>query len=100
MGRSVTERAGSMLTTRIVHALAADCGFDGAGVASHSPAPEFARFQSWAERGLAGEMGYLTDKRRFFRNEPEKLLSGLKSIVCVGVVYNAPEPYSTAFSDA
>jgi len=100
MAHSVPERAESMLTTRIIHDLAADCGFDVAGVASNSPVPEFARFQSWAERGLAGEMGYLTDHRKTLRNEPEELLPGLKSIVCVGVVYNAPEPYSTAFSDA
>ena len=45
-------------------------------------------------------MGYLTDHRKTLRNEPEVLFSGLKSIVCVGMVYNAPEPYSTAFSDA
>jgi epoxyqueuosine reductase len=99
MGHSVTERAESMLTTRIIHDLAANCGFDVAGIASHSPVPEFARFQSWAERGLAGEMGYLTDKRKFLRNKPGELLTGLKSIVCVGMVYNAPEPYSTEFSD-
>jgi epoxyqueuosine reductase len=100
MGHSVTERVESMLTTRVVRDLAADCGFDAAGIAAPFPKPEFARFQSWTERGLAGEMGYLTDQRRFLRNEPEKLLSGLKSIICVGIVYNAPEPYSTAFPDA
>jgi epoxyqueuosine reductase len=99
MGHSVTERAKSTLTSRIVHDLALDCGFAVAGIATYSPVPEFARFQSWAERGLAGEMRYLTDHRKGLRNEPEELLPGLQSIVCVGMVYNGPEPYSTAFSD-
>jgi epoxyqueuosine reductase len=45
-------------------------------------------------------MGYLTDHRKTLRNQPENLLSGLKSIICVGLVYNAPEPWSTAFSDS
>jgi len=100
MGHSMTERVESKLTSRIVRDLAAECGFDVAGIATYNPVPEFARFQSWAERGLAGEMGYLTDHRKTLRNQPENLLSGLKSIICVGLVYNAPEPWSTAFSDS
>jgi len=99
MGHSATERAESKLTTRIVHDLATDCGFDAVGVAAPFPVPDSARFRSWAARGLAGEMGYLTDRRGDLRNEPDELLPGLKSIICLGIAYNAPEPYSTEFSD-
>ena len=45
-------------------------------------------------------MGYLTDLRGQMRDHPGKLLEGVKSIVSVGLVYNGPEPYSTAFDDA
>ena len=45
-GHSVTERAESKLTSRAVHDLAPDCGFDAAGVAAPGPVPEFARFQA------------------------------------------------------
>ncbi len=62
-------------------------------------APDFTRFRSWVDRGLAGEMGYLTDHRAAIRNEPEQLLPGLRSIICVGLVYNGPEALSTEFSD-
>jgi epoxyqueuosine reductase len=95
----MTERVESKLTSRYVCDLARDCGFDAAGVSAPHPVPDFARFESWAERGLAGEMGYLTDHRKGLRSNPAELLPGLKSIICVGMVYNAPEPYSTAFSD-
>lgn len=63
------------------------------------PAPDFARFRSWTERGLAGAMRYLTDHRADIRSDPEHLLPGVRSIICVGLVYNGPEPLSTEFSD-
>lgn len=44
-------------------------------------------------------MRYLTDRRADMRNDPEQLLPGVRSIVCVGMVYNGPEPLSTEFSD-
>lgn len=87
------------ITTCIVRNLAQQCGFDLAGVAAVGPAPDFDRFKSWVNRGLAGEMGYLTDHRADIRGEVSRLLVGVRSIVCVGLVYNGPEAYSTRFSD-
>lgn len=84
---------------RFVHDAAAECGFDLAGVTAARPAPDFTRFRHWVDRGLAGEMRYLTDHRAGIRSHPEKLLPGVRSIVCVGMVYNGPEPLSTEFSD-
>jgi epoxyqueuosine reductase len=49
------------------------------------------------ERGLAGEMRYLADHRADMRGDPENLLPGVRSIICVGLVYNGPEPLSTEF---
>jgi epoxyqueuosine reductase len=69
------------------------------GVTAPGPAPDFLRFRNWVERGLAGEMRYLTDHRADVRNDPAKLLPGVRSIVCVGLVYSGPEPLSTQFSD-
>jgi epoxyqueuosine reductase len=61
---------------------------------------DFDRFRGWVERGLAGEMWYLTDHRAELRGRPTDLLPGARSIVCVGMQYNGPEAYSTEFSDA
>jgi epoxyqueuosine reductase len=89
----------SGLTRSDVRAFAAECGFELVGVTAPSPAPDFERYQSWVDRGLAGEMRYLTDHRAGIRSDPANLLPGARSIVCVGLVYNGPEPLSTAFSD-
>jgi epoxyqueuosine reductase len=87
------------ISGHIVHHLAAECGFDLVGVAAPDPVPDFGRFQRWVGRGLAGEMRYLTDHRAEVRSDPSQLLPGLRSVICVGLVYNGPEPYSTGFAD-
>ncbi len=87
------------LDSRVVRELAAECGFELVGVAAPGPMAHFARFRGWVDRGLAGEMRYLTDHRAEIRSDPKKLLPGVLSIICVGLVYNGPEPLSTEFSD-
>jgi epoxyqueuosine reductase len=49
---------------------------------------------------MAGEMGYLTDRRAGIRSDPKLLLPSARSIICVGKLYNGPQPYSTEFTDA
>ena len=44
-------------------------------------------------------MRYLTDRRADIRGDPNQLLPGAKSVICVGLVYNGPEPLSTEFSE-
>ncbi len=105
MGRNGIERDGvdlslaNRINRRIVCDLAAECGFDLAGVAQAGQPPDFARFRDWADRGLAGEMRYLTDHRADARASFEGILPGTRSVICVGVLYNGPEPYSTSISD-
>jgi epoxyqueuosine reductase len=47
---------------------------------------------------MAGEMGYLTDRRAGLRDDPRHLLPSARSILCVGKLYNGPQPYSTRFA--
>jgi epoxyqueuosine reductase len=84
---------------RIIHHLAAECGFDLAGIAAPHREPDFGRFRHWVDRSLAGEMRYLTDRRAEMRSDPAQLLPDVQSIICTGLVYNGPEPYSTRFAD-
>jgi epoxyqueuosine reductase len=86
------------LTTDLVRKLALECGFELAGVASAVPIPEAAYFHQWVGTGYAGEMNYLTDRRAAVRDDPRNLLPSAKSIVCVGKLYNGPEPYSARFN--
>ncbi len=82
-----------------VKRLARECGFELAGVARAEPAREAAWFQEWAGAGMAGEMRYLTDRRADLRNDPRTLLPSARSIICVGKLYNGPQPYSIRFDD-
>jgi epoxyqueuosine reductase len=76
-----------------VKRLARECGFELAGVAPAEPiANDFARYQEWTARGMAGEMGYLTDRRADVRRDPQNLLPGARSIICIGKLYNQPPP--------
>jgi epoxyqueuosine reductase len=103
MGQHGIERAAvaleMMITASLVRNLAAECGFDLVGIAPLVPEPDFGRFRSWVDRGLAGEMRYLADHRADLRGDPANLLAGARSIISVGLVYNGPEPYSTEFAD-
>ncbi len=82
-----------------VKQLAIECGFDLAGVAAALPLPEADSYREWVRRGMAGEMRYLTDRRGDMRSDPRTLLPSARSIVCVGKLYNGPQPYSTRFSE-
>lgn len=84
------------VSSQRIKELAASCGFELAGAASAVPASDSARYQDWAERGLAGRMGYLTDHRAAVRQDPRNLLPAARSIVCVGKLYNGPQAYSTS----
>src|SRR5712691_11722317 len=76
----------------IAKTLARECGFELAGIARAEPLDDFARYRSWVDEGMAGEMRYLTDRRAEVRRDPRNLLSRARSIICVGKLYNQPLP--------
>lgn len=75
-----------------VERVARECGFELAGVAAVGPLEDFARYQEWVDRGMAGEMRYLADRRAAIRQDPANLLEGVQSVICVGKLYNSAEP--------
>jgi len=83
---------------RQVKALALECGFELAGIAAATSVPESGYYREWVARGFAGEMRYLTDHRAAMREDPRTLLASARSILCVGKLYNGPQPYSTQFA--
>lgn len=68
-------------------ALALALGFDLAGVAAPHPSPETEFFRDWLAAGHAGEMTYLAEGEEA-RVDPRRVLDGVRSIVCVGLVYD------------
>ena len=87
------------MTAAEVRELAAQCGFEAAGVAAAEPAADRARYHEWVEAGYAGAMGYLTDRRAEVRDDPRRLLESARSVIAVAKVYQTPWPLSTAFDD-
>jgi len=81
-----------VLSSELVRTLGRDCGFELAGVTAAEPIPEADSYQAWVARGYAGEMSYLTDRRALVRNNPRQLLPSARSIICVGKLYNSPQP--------
>ena len=89
------------MTSDEVKRLARECGFELAGIARAEPlAEDNRRYLDWVERGMAGEMGYLTDRRAQVRTDPKLLLASARTTICVGKLHNGPEPRSTGWSDA
>jgi epoxyqueuosine reductase len=78
---------------------AAAVGFDLSGVAAAVPHPDTVRYHSWVADGNAGEMRYLTDYRADRRGQPTDLLPTARSIICLAMFYNGPEPRSTEFDE-
>ncbi|MFB3828068.1 MAG: tRNA epoxyqueuosine(34) reductase QueG [Bryobacteraceae bacterium] len=84
----------------MIRSLARECGFELAGVAPAEPLrADFEYYRGWVERGFAGRMGYLADRRAGVRADPRNLLPSARSVICVGKLYNGPQPYSTRFSE-
>ncbi len=80
------EPAGFDVTPR-VRQLALSLGFDLVGVAGPEPSPETERFREWVAAGHAGNMAWL-ERRVEERVDPRRVMEGVRSIVCVGLVYD------------
>lgn len=77
-----------MNLTEQVCGRARDLGFDLVGVAPAHPTLYLNAYRSWLAHGYHGEMGYLARPDRVERREdPARLLPGVRSIVCVGLSY-------------
>jgi epoxyqueuosine reductase len=88
------------VTAAQIKRLAHECGFELAGIARAEPLlSDSQRYLDWVDRGMAGAMAYLTDRRAIVRTDPKLLLPSARSILCVGKLYNAPGPRSTEMQD-
>jgi epoxyqueuosine reductase len=74
---------------------ALELGFDLAGIAPLGVWQDLEFARKWVEQGHGGEMHYLENPKR---NDPRLVLPSAQSVLCVGLIYNAPFPYSTEVS--
>jgi epoxyqueuosine reductase len=86
------------VTVQAVKAQAAALGFDLCGIAAAENFPELQFFSEWLDRGYAGEMHYL-QRSAERRADVRAVLPSARSVISLGVVYNARRPYSTENAD-
>jgi len=70
---------------------ALDAGFDLVAIAPATPGRDLEFARQWAERGFGGEMRYLANPKRL---DPKLVLRSLRSVICVGLIYDTRLPYS------
>ena len=75
--------------------LALEAGFDLAGIARADAPPDLSFFAEWVARGYGGEMAYLTGQVER-RSDLRTAFPWARSVLCVGLQYDTPHPYSTA----
>lgn len=75
-------------------ALALEAGFDRAGITSAQAPAELAHFAAWIAAGAAGTMAYLTEQAER-RSSVQAAFPWARSVLCVALQYDTPEPYST-----
>ena len=81
-----------MRLASLIKQRALEAGFDLVGIAPPSAAQDLEFLPRWVKKGYGGQMHYLADSRR---EDPRRVLPSVKSIICVGLIYNTPYPYST-----
>ncbi len=86
--------SGAALAAR-AKALALEAGFDLAGIARVDAAPDLSFFGEWVARGYAGEMAWLSGQVAK-RSDLRAAFPWARAVLCVGLQYDTPQPYSTA----
>lgn len=79
--------SGAQPNAEDVRSLALALGFDLVGIADPRPSSETRRFRDWIGAGHAGSMHYLAEGVEK-RVDPRLVMEGVRSIVCVGLVYD------------
>lgn len=66
-------------------------GFALAGVCPATEPRGYPQLVEWLERGYAGQMTYLADRREAYRH-PDSVLEGVRSLLMLGMPYRSDEP--------
>lgn len=64
-----------------------ELGFELVGIAPAHPAPDLDFFRWWLDRGYGATMTYL-NRQAERRGDPDKVLAGVRSVICVGMNYH------------
>ncbi len=90
-GHSFASFMNSTCETAWIVERATALGFDLCGVVRAGKFAELDLTTEWLARGYAGEMKYLSDRRR---TDPQSVMSGLRSVIVCALNYNSSAPRS------
>ncbi|MGH7884480.1 MAG: tRNA epoxyqueuosine(34) reductase QueG [Thermodesulfobacteriota bacterium] len=79
--------------TNSIKNYAYELGFDLVGISPPDPYPDNQYYREWVEKGFAGEMNYLKQNISK-REDPNNVLSNIKSLITCAINYNTNRPYS------
>ncbi len=79
--------------SELVRRLGRSIGFDLVGIAHAAPPATAAHYRDWLAAGYAGTMAYLA-RHAELREDPRRLLSGARSVICAVLSYRRPEETS------
>jgi epoxyqueuosine reductase len=82
-----------VLTASVIKSKARDLGFDLCGIAPAESFPELTFLSEWLRRGYAGTMSWMNRTARV-RADARKIVSGARSVIVTGTLYNTDRPYS------
>ncbi len=93
MAQSKMQQVDPQARSARVKAAAREVGFDLVGIADAKPPLHLDFFADWVARGYAGEMSYLPEQvaRRI---DQGTAFPWARSLVCLGLQYDTPHPYS------
>lgn len=100
MSDEVREQADAAWLGVTVKARALELGFDLCRITSAAPPTSANRLRSWLESGLHGQMEYLA-RNAEKRTDPQLVLPGARSILCLAASYHVPDgssPPTSGFS--
>lgn len=72
-----------------IRRIAEELGFDRLGIARAKPPPRAEALEPWLASGHAGRMDYL-QRHVEIRKDPQRLLPGARSVICVAMKYQPP----------
>jgi epoxyqueuosine reductase len=82
-----------VLTAPAIKAQARELGFDLCGIAPAEGFPELTFLSEWLRRGYAGTMTWMNRTAKV-RADARNIVSGARSVIVTGTLYNTDRPYS------
>lgn len=87
-----------MNTTQRIKEKALAMGFDLVGIAPARPSPRKVEFEEWLHRGYQGDMAWMAREPER-RTDPDRVVPGARSVLCVGMSYYLEDPPSEVWND-